>query len=250
MPTGWSREGSSQTEKYEKNQEKSSSKSVESRTEQESPELPKIERFEPEKPRRALNDLVVSSTVPARIETALSLIRFHHELYNEWNLKKIDPYGAGTAINLFGPSGTGKTFCAEAIAHYLEKTIIDVSYAELESKYVGETPKNVVAAFEKAHETDSVLFFDEADSVLGKRVTNITQSADSSINQSRAVMLKQLDKFSGVVIFATNFPRNYDGAFVRRILAHIEFELPDEECRFRLWQYLLPAEVPGAKALP
>ena len=51
-------------------------------------------------------------------------------------------------------------------------------------------------------------------------------------------MLLQLDKFDGVVIFATNLAKNYDGAFVRRILAHIEFELPDKECRIKLWEYL------------
>ena len=89
-----------------------------------------------------------------------------------------------------------------------------------------------------------MLFFDEADSILGKRLTSVTQSADHGVNVSRSVMLLQLDDFDGVVIFASNLPENYDGAFVRRILAHIEFELPDQDCRKRLWDYLLPSEVP------
>ena len=148
---------------------------------------------------------------------------------------------------MFGLPGTGKTFCAEAIADYLGKKIIKVNYAEIESKYVGETPKNITAAFKKAKETKSVLFFDEADSILGKRLTNVTQSADHGVNVSRSVMLLQLDNFDGEVIFASNLAKNYDGAFVRRILAHIEFELPDRECRVKLWNYLLAKEIPTAE---
>lgn len=211
---------------------------------QESPEMERLETFVPEIPTRSLDDLIVSGAVRSRIEAALNRIRYHDKLYNTWNLKKIDPHGRRVAINFFGPPGTGKTFCAEAIAHHLNRKIITVNYAEIESKYVGETPKNITAAFKKAKETDAILFFDEADSILGKRLTNVTQSADHGVNVSRSVMLLQLDSFEGVVIFASNLPENYDGAFVRRILAHIEFELPDAECRLKLWRYLLPTEVP------
>ncbi|MEM9924825.1 MAG: ATP-binding protein [Cyanobacteria bacterium P01_D01_bin.50] len=214
------------------------------KTNQETPEIEKVETFVPQVPTRSLDDLIVSTSVRSRIETAVNRIRYHDKLYNTWNLKKIDPKGSHVAINLFGAPGTGKTFCAEAIAHHFHKKIITVNYAEIESKYVGETPKNITAAFRKAQETDSVLFFDEADSILGKRLTNVTQSADHGVNVSRAVMLLQLDSFEGIVIFASNLPENYDGAFVRRILAHIEFELPDLDCRLKLWKYLLPEEIP------
>jgi SpoVK/Ycf46/Vps4 family AAA+-type ATPase len=200
--------------------------------------------FKPEEPQRRFEDLVVPPRVRVRIEAALARIVYHETLYHQWNLKKIDPHRSGMAINLYGPPGTGKTFCAEAVAQYLKKSIIKVNYAEIESKYVGETPKNITAAFNRGRETGAVLFFDESDSILGKRLTSITQSADHGVNVSRAVMLTQLDSFSGVVIFATNLASNYDGAFVRRILAHIEFELPDEACRRQLWRFLLPAELP------
>lgn len=206
--------------------------------------LERMEIFIAEDPIRSMDNLIVSSNVRNRIESTLNRIRFHDVLYNQWNLKKIDPHGNRVAINLFGLPGTGKSFCAEAIAHYLQRKIIKVNYAEIESKYVGETPKNITAAFKKAKQTQAVLFFDEADSILGKRLTNVTQSADHGVNVSRSVMLLELDKFDGVVIFATNLAGNYDQAFVRRILSHIEFELPDQECRIKLWEYLLVAEIP------
>lgn len=200
--------------------------------------------FVPETAIRQFDDLIVSLSIREQINTALNRIKYHDKLYNEWNLKKVDPHGQRTAINLFGLPGTGKTFCAEAISYKLNRKILKVNYAEIESKYVGETPKRITAAFRKAKETQSVLFFDEADSILGKRLTNVTQSADHGVNVSRSVMLLQLDSFDGLVIFASNLPSNYDAAFVRRILAHIEFELPDKECLMKLWKYLLPDEVP------
>lgn len=204
----------------------------------------RMESFNPEEPRRSLNDVVLPDSVREQVHSALNQIKYREKLYNEWNLKKIDSNGSRTALNFFGPPGTGKSFVAEAIAHHLKKNIIKVNYAEIESKYVGETPKNITAAFEKAKESDSILFFDEADSVLGKRLTSVTQSADHGVNVSRSVMLLQLDNFDGIVLFATNLPENFDGAFVRRILAHIEFVLPDLDCRKKLWTYLLPNEVP------
>lgn len=206
--------------------------------------LERLEAFIPQNPKRNLDDIVLPETTRNNIEAALNRIRYHEILYEDWNLKKVDPSGCRVALNFFGVPGTGKTSCAEAIAKLLNKKIITVNYAEIESKYVGETPKNITAAFEQAKTTDSILFFDEADSILGKRLTSVTQSADHGVNLSRSVMLLQLDKFDGIVIFATNLPENFDGAFVRRILAHIEFELPDNNSLRRLWQYILPDEVP------
>lgn len=247
MPAKWTRiEDSSQASNSEANgNQKNPPTSVNSST-SETPEIARMEMFVPETPTRSIDDLILPPNVRNRIETVLNRIRYHEVLYLEWNLKKIDPLGCRVAINMYGLPGTGKTFSAEAIAHYLSKPIIKVNYAEIESKYVGETPKNITAAFKKAKETGAVLFFDEADSILGKRLTSVTQSADHGVNVSRSVMLLELDKFDGVVIFATNLPGNYDSAFVRRILAHIEFELPDRASLERLWNYLLPVEVPIA----
>jgi ATP-dependent 26S proteasome regulatory subunit len=207
-------------------------------------ELDPVAQFVPEQPRRTLQTLIVPGTVREQIDTAMSKIKCHDILYERWNLQKLDPFGRRVAINLVGPPGTGKSLCAEAIAHEFQTTLIRVNYAEIESKYVGETPKNIVAAFKLARETGSVLFFDEADSILGKRLTHVTQSADHSVNVTRSVLFTQLDRFEGVVIFASNLPENYDGAFARRILAHIEFVLPDYESRCRLWGELIPQELP------
>lgn len=205
--------------------------------------------FTPREPLRTMSDLVVPRSVRHRIDLALSQADNHEILYQHWNLKKIDPYRAGTALNFYGPSGTGKSLAAEAVASHRGQPFIEVSYAEIESRYVGDTPKNIEACFRQAAAHNAVLVFNEADSILGSRLSNVTQSADHSVNVSRAVMLSQLDAFGGLVVFTTNFPRNYDAAFVRRILVHVQFDLPDAETRRALWQALIPAEVPRAEPL-
>lgn len=165
--------------------------------------------------------MVLSKETAQEIDSVCAKIEYHSVLYDEWGLSTIDPRGDRVAVSLYGPPGTGKTMCAEALAHRFGKPILEVDYADVESKYVGETPKNIRAAFKRAQECGALLFFDEADSILGKRMTNVTQSADHSVNVSRAVMLRQMDLFSGIVVFATNLARNYGPAFVRRIPYHI-----------------------------
>jgi SpoVK/Ycf46/Vps4 family AAA+-type ATPase len=196
-----------------------------------------------------MDDLIVPAPVRRNIELALSQVDHHEVLYHQWNLRKVDPHRTGTALNFYGPSGTGKSLAAEAIAQHRGCPFIDVSYAEIESRYVGDTPKNIVACFRQAEAHNALLVFNEADSILGTRLSSVTQSSDHSVNVSRSVMLSQLDSFRGLVIFTTNFPRNYDVAFVRRILVHVRFDLPDDLTRCALWSSLIPAEVPRAEPL-
>lgn len=134
---------------------------------------------------------------------------------------------------------------AHAIAAYLGRKILAVNYADIESKYVGETPKNIWKAFETAKETHSILFFDEADAILSKRVTNMSSATDVSVNQTRSVMLMILNDYQDFVIFATNFIENFDPAFMRRIAMHVKFELPDLDCRRRLWRMYIPRQMPN-----
>ena len=200
--------------------------------------------FVVETPRRRLQDLIIPETTRLQFNTLLTKIRYHRVLYEDFGLGEIDPSGGRTAINLYGPPGTGKSFAVEAIAHELGLGLIRANYAEIESKYVGETAKNIKAAFQKARETQALLFFDEADSILGRRLSNISQSTDHAVNVSRSVMLLELDHFQGVTAFATNLASNYDTAFIRRILGHIEMPLPDAAARLRLWQSHIPSRLP------
>lgn len=195
-------------------------------------------------PKWNFDNVYIKKEARENILTALNMIKFKDKLFNEWNLKGNKDAGRSACLNFWGKPGTGKSMAAEAIASYLDKKLLIVNYAELESKYVGETPKNIKKIFEKAKEENAVIVFDEADSFLGKRLTNVTQSADYGVNVTRSVMLIELENFDGIVVFTTNLLNNYDDAFKRRILANIEFELPDEEGRKSIWDTHLPKEMP------
>ncbi len=204
----------------------------------------RLENFVPQKPLYSLDRLILSDETMQHIQHALALLEEQKLIYDTWNLQSIDRTGKKIALNFYGEPGTGKTLAAEAIANSLGKDILMVSYAELESKYVGETPKNIKAAFQKAAQTGAVLFFDEADSILGKRLTHVTQATDHSVNLTRSTTLMELDRFNGIVIFASNLVQNYDSAFLRRMIAHIEFPLPNLEQRIKIWKAHLPPQLP------
>ena len=195
-------------------------------------------------PKYTIDQVYFGSDEKKQILTALNIKKYENKLYNEWGFGDKSTKDRSVVFNFFGAPGTGKSMAAEAIANYLDKKIYSINYANLESKYVGQTPKNIKKAFEKAKEDNAVLVFEEADSFLGKRLTNITQSADYGVNITRSVMLLELEKFNGVVIFTTNLLSNYDEAFKRRILASIEFKLPDEEGRKAIFKTHIPEKLP------
>ena len=114
-----------------------------------------------------------------------------------------------------------------------------MDYSAVISKYLGDTAKHITLAFKQARENDAVLFFDEADSLLSKRVAT-GESCSTSINQNRNTLMQELDRFDGVVIVTTNLFENYDPALLRRIQRHIKFRLPDEAMRRELFALHLP----------
>ena len=203
------------------------------------------ETFIPEEPKFSLDDIILSDAVKNQILDVATYAENSYRVFELWGFKETHKYSKRIGVNLYGLPGTGKTMAAHAIAKNLGRKILVVNYADIESKFVGETPKNIRNAFEAAKNTNSILFFDEADAILSKRVTNMTQAVDVSVNQTRSVMLMLMNEFQDFIIFATNFIENFDPAFMRRISIHIKFELPDEECRKKLWAMYIPKKLPN-----
>ena len=201
--------------------------------------------FTSEEPKYGLSDVILPESVKEQILDVIEYKKNSEKVFGEWGLGKTHKYSKKIGVNLYGPSGTGKTMVAHAIAKYLDRKIMVVNYADIESKYVGETPKNIKAAFEYAKETKSILFFDEADAILSRRVTDMQRAVDVSVNQTRSVLLMLLNDYQDFIIFATNFIENFDPAFMRRIARHVKFELPDEMCRKKLWQMYIPNQMPN-----
>ena len=203
------------------------------------------EVFIPQEPRYSLDDIILPQSTKDQIMDVATYAENAYRVFEIWGFKHTHKYSRRIGVNLYGAPGTGKTMAAHAIAKNLGRKILIVNYADIESKFVGETPKNIRKAFEAAKATNSILFFDEADAILSKRVTNMTQAVDVSVNQTRSVMLMLMNEYQDFIIFATNFISNFDPAFMRRISVHVKFELPDEECRKKLWQMYIPVQLPN-----
>lgn len=196
---------------------------------------------------RTFADVILPPRTRSALDEALSLVRSHELIFTQWGLGERHSSGLGLAFNFAGPPGTGKTICAEAIATALGKKLLSVRYAEMESMWAGETPKNVAAVFKMASEDDAVLFFDEADAIASRRTTGAAQAYQRESNTVVNVLLRELEIFNGVVIFATNLAVNFDPAFERRIRTHVRFEMPGVDEREQIWKVQIhPAKTPLA----
>ena len=197
------------------------------------------ELVEASEPRRSFDDVVLPQTTLRSLNHALALVRKHDLIFHQWGLAERHSSGLGLAFHFAGPPGTGKTICAEALAYALDKRLLVVRYAELESRWVGQTSKHVATVFRSAARQDAVLFFDEADAIAARRFTSMNAAYEREANSIVNVLLHELESFPGVVIFATNLAANIDPAFERRIRTHILFEMPNVEERERIWRVQL-----------
>ncbi|MGC1395799.1 MAG: ATP-binding protein [Coleofasciculaceae cyanobacterium] len=202
-------------------------------------------RYKAGQPLFAFEQLIVTEKVMEDLLLAVDLIQLESKVFDDWGLRKIEPFPR-TALNFHGVPGTGKTLSAHAIASKINRPILVASYAQIESMYHGEGPKNVEAIFLAAEREQALLFIDEADSLLSKRLTNVTQGSEQAINSMRSQLLICLERFRGVVIFSTNLVENYDKAFETRV-RNVHFPMPDETCRREIWKRHLPQQMPVAK---
>lgn len=194
-------------------------------------------------PKYSLDKVILDDNTRGQINRSLALIRNQKLIFDTWGFREVDP-NTKTILCFFGAPGTGKTMCAHAIAKELGKKIMIASYASIESKWVGEGPKNMRKIFDEAREQDAILFFDEADSFLSKRVNNAETGSDKHYNRMSNEMFQLLEDFDGVVIFATNLVTDFDKAFKSRILSFVEFSLPDAPTRAKLIQTMIPSKLP------
>jgi SpoVK/Ycf46/Vps4 family AAA+-type ATPase len=187
-------------------------------------------------PRRTFDDVILPPATKRAIEQALTQVGSHELVFRRWGLAERHPGGLALAFNFAGPPGTGKTICAEAIAHVLGRPLLVVRYAEVASMWMGETAKNVVGVFRLARDRNAVLLFDEADAIASRRSFELDHASQRESNAVVNVLLQELESFDGVVIFATNMAANFDRAFERRIRTHVLFEMPGVDERAQIWR--------------
>ena len=191
-------------------------------------------------------DLVLQDKTLEEIKEIETWLKYNASLLKDWNMAgKIKP---GYRVMFHGPPGTGKTLTACLLGKYTGRDVFRIDLSLVVSKYIGETEKNLSKLFNKASNKDWILFFDEADSIFGKR-TNVRDAHDKYANQEVSYLLQRIESHAGLVILATNMKANIDSSFTRRFNSFVEFDNPGFVEREKLWKNYLPEGVALEKSV-
>ncbi len=196
-------------------------------------------------PRRSWADLVLSRDRIEILREISSYVKHQAQVLEEWGFGRKLALSSGLNVLFVGPSGTGKSLAAEILASDLGLDLYRIDLATVVSKYVGETEKNLDRIFVEAEHSNAILFFDEADAIFGKR-SEIRDSHDRYANVEISYLLQKMEAYDGIAILATNLRKNLDEAFLRRMHFTVEFPMPEEEDRLRIWRLCFPPDAPVA----
>jgi SpoVK/Ycf46/Vps4 family AAA+-type ATPase len=197
------------------------------------------------RPQARLDDLVSGGVVVAQLREICQRMATREQVRRDWGAGSVHARTVGVSALFAGPSGTGKTLAAEAMAHELGLDLVRIDLASVVSKYIGETEKNLDAVFCAAEHANAVLFFDEADALFGKR-SEVKDAHDRYANIEVAYLLQKMEQFDGLAVLATNLRQNLDEAFTRRLTFSLHFPFPEAPERQRLWEQLWPPLAPRA----
>lgn len=200
------------------------------------------------RPRAGWDDLVLPPARLALLRQAVQRMQLQQQVLEDWGFGQRPHPGRGLRMLFSGLPGTGKTLAAEVMAHALHAELLVIDLARLVSKWIGETEKNLAAAFDQAEGGGAVLFFDEADALFGKR-TEVADAHDRYANIESAYLLARLERFDGVAILATNLRSHLDKAFLRRFEVVLEFTEPGPVERAAIWRAQFPSGAPLAAGL-
>jgi adenylate kinase family enzyme len=196
----------------------------------------------------AWDDLVVPPAVREELELARVWVHHQRQVLDQWGFGHRVAMGRGLTMLFGGPPGTGKTMAAQVLAAALALDLYRVDLSRVVNKYIGETEKNLSRLFDEAQASGAVLFFDEADALFGKR-SEVKDAHDRYANLEIGYLLQRMEEYEGVTILASNRARDMDEAFTRRFQFIIDFPMPDEAHRLKIWQGMVPAETDLAGAL-
>lgn len=195
------------------------------------------------KPRFRWDDIVLPPDQLAQLQEICNESRHRQRVYGEWGFDGKLSLGRGLTALFTGPPGTGKTMAAEVVANGLNLDLYKIDLSQVVSKYIGETEKKLHQIFDEAQSSNSILFFDEADALFGKR-SEVKDAHDRYANIEVGYLLQKMEEYDGIAILATNLQQNMDDAFTRRMRFIIEYPFPDEHHRKLIWQVTFPPEAP------
>ena len=186
-----------------------------------------------------LDPLVIAPDIKAEIVALLKQSKHAGLIFEEWGLGEKIEYGRGMGMLFWGGPGTGKTWAATCIARAVNRELLIINAANIQTSEPGGANRNIEQAFTTAREQHKVLFLDECDSLITTR-GDVGMILSSEIN----TLLTQIEKFEGICILATNRIDTLDEALERRLALIIEFPDPDYTARKAIWGVLVPKKLP------
>ena len=194
-------------------------------------------------PAATLSDVVLPPAQVELLRRILLHVRHRRTVYERWGLGATQSRGLGTATLFAGPSGTGKTLAAEALAHELDLDLHRIDLSSVIDKYIGETEKHLRKVFDAAEAGGAVLLFDEADALFGKR-SEVRDSHDRYANMEVSYLLQRIEDYRGLAILTTNMKESLDAAFLRRLRFVVDFPFPTKTARAEIWRGIFPPQAP------
>ncbi|MFI9381965.1 ATP-binding protein [Kutzneria sp. NPDC052558] len=194
-------------------------------------------------PRATPEDLVLPDAQLSTLDEIVAHVRRRGTVYQDWGFESVLRRGLGVTALFAGGSGTGKTLAAEVIAGRLGLDLFVIDLSQVVSKYIGETEKNLRRVFDAAERGGSVLLFDEADALFGKR-SEVRDSHDRYANLEVSYLLMRMESYRGLAVLTTNMKKALDSAFLRRIRFVVDFPFPTVVERAQIWRRVIPSATP------
>ncbi len=189
------------------------------------------------------DDLVLPELQRRTLREIAAHLRQRATVYETWGFAGKGARGLGISALFAGASGTGKTMAAEVLARELRLDLYRIDLSSVVSKYIGETEKNLHRIFDMADEGGTILLFDEADALFGKR-SEVKDSHDRYANIEVSYLLQRIETYRGLAILTTNLKSALDTAFLRRIRFVVSFPFPDSAQRAEIWRHVFPSATP------
>ncbi len=194
-------------------------------------------------PAATWDDLVLPEAERQTLREIAAHVRQRTKVYKEWGFAGKGERGLGISALFAGTSGTGKTMSSEVLAGELQLDLYRIDLSSVVSKYIGETEKNLRRVFDAAESGATILLFDEADAIFGKR-SDVKDSHDRYANMEVSYLLQRMESYQGLAILTTNLKDSLDTAFLRRIRFVVKYSFPDAKDRAEIWRRIFPKNTP------
>ena len=183
-----------------------------------------------------LHDLIVDDDTRTALIEIAAAAQQRRQIRDQFKIRGAQ----GISVLFSGHPGVGKTMSATVLAKRLGLDIYEIDLSQVVSKWLGETEKNLSDVFDAAEPGHVILLFNEADSLFGKRTSDVKSSNDRYANLETNYLLQRLERFNGLTILTTNLSGAIDQAFKRRFTYDVYFTFPSPDMRAELWRRTLP----------